>query len=250
MLNRAAAAAALFLSGAVAMADPCAVPTGADPKLADVDSALRLEYLRAALVQDGQDARTWKWQWVSAYGVLAAGQLLSAPFASTLDQRPGLYVGGAAALVGAVPLLAMPLHVGKDGPVFDSKVKAATPADACALIKEGEELMLHDAHNEAIGGSWIMHVVNVVYNGAVAVILGLGFHNWTSGIISGGVGALVGEAMVFSQPTHLNDAWHTYKSGVISSDTPAPDAKPEAAPAPKASLGPAPGSYMTLSGTF
>ena len=37
------------------------------------------------------------------------------------------------------------------------------------------------------------------------LFLGLGFHHWTSGIINGAAGAVVGEAIIFTQPTATID---------------------------------------------
>jgi len=238
MLIRAGVLAALLLSGSLAVAEECPLPEGANSKLAAIDSAQRLEYLRMALNTDAQAAQTWKWRWVGGYGVIAVGQLLTAPFTTTVDQRPGLYVGGIASVIGTLPLLLMPLHVGHDGPMFDAKVKAAGGA-TCSLIKEGEALLIHDAENEVHSANWVQHVISIVYNGIVAVIIGAGYHNWLSGGLSGGVGALLGETKILSQPVELDNAWHTYQSGVLQPDG-----------APKLRFGAAAGNYMALSGTF
>jgi hypothetical protein len=238
MLIRASALAALLLSGTVAVAQECPVPQGADPKLAAVGAAARLAYLRSTLDQEEKSASTWRWSWVSAYSVLAVGQLAFAGAVSTRDQQPGLYVGGVASAIAMVPLLVLPLEVVRDAPEFDAKISGWGPEHTCELITEGEKTLMQDAHNEARGASWVMHIVNILYNTVVTVIIGAGYHNWTNGVISGGVGALIGEAMILSQPTALTGAWQRYQSGAITPDT------------PKLTFGPAPGSFMALSGTF
>jgi hypothetical protein len=254
MLIRAGALAALLLSGSAAMAQECPLPDGANSKLVGVDAATRLAYLRATLNQEGQEARNWKWRWVGGYSVIAVGQLAFGSFVSTTDQRPGLYIGGVASAIAMVPLLVLPLEVGVEAPLFDAKAKKLASAgttdlaSTCELIKEGEALMVRAAANEARGAGWITHVINIIYNGIVAVIIGApkwptgtstpATHNWSSAAISGGVGVLLGEGMALSQPNNLGDAWKTYKSGDVGSN------------APKVSFGPAPGSYVALSGKF
>jgi len=239
MLIRTVVVAALLVSASVAKAQDCPLPAGANERLGAVDASVRLAYLRAALDRDADSGQAWRMRWIGGYAVIAVGQLLTAPFVTTENQRPGLYVGGVASVIGTIPLIFLPPEVVRDGPEFAAKVKEAGPAATCSLISEGEKLLLRDSKNEAGGVNWLQHVISIVYNGIVAVIIGAGYHNWLSGGLAGGVGALLGEAKILSQPTALTESWKSYQAGAVSGES-----------GPKLQFGAAPGNYMALTATF
>jgi hypothetical protein len=214
---------ALILSTQVASAQQCPVPAGADPKLVQVDSALRLKYLQDALDRDTGRAVAWRWGWVGAYGVIAVAQFglsgLKPPESMPhfLTER---YVGGVQAAIALIPPLVLPLHVGYDAPAFAAKVKAAAPGDTCNLIEEGEKLLREDAHNEAFGVSWVTHVVNIVYNAVFFVILEFGYHDLLGAALAGGLGAVLGEVQIFTQPASLPAALRDYQAAKLGPPVP------------------------------
>lgn len=228
---------ALLLVSTAATAQECPLPADANPKLAEVDAASRLTFIRDSLNHDAKNANLWRWSWVTIYAVGAVGQLSLSPLWPE-ESRVDLYVGAAASAIAMLPLLVLPLSVGADGPAFDAKVAEAKPADTCALIALGEGLMVRDAANEAAGVSWVMQVVNVAYNLATASILAFGFKRYLPAVISGVGGLIIGEAMIFTQPTHLNESVKQYKWGTFKENK------------PTLHFGPAAGNYFALSGTF
>ena len=238
MTSRIGALLALFLVSSAAMAQECPLPADANPKLGEISASARLSFLRESLNHDAQNANFWRWSWVTIYAVGTAGQLALSPLWSP-ESLPDLYVGAGASALAMLPLLVFPLHIGADGPAFDARVAAAAPADTCRLIADGEILMAQDAANEAAGVGWIMQVVNVTYNLVVASILGFGFKRYVPAVITGVGGLIIGEAMIFTQPTHLNDALKQYKWGSFAQPS-----------KPTLHFGPAAGSYLALSGTF
>jgi hypothetical protein len=221
---RIGALAALLLSAQVAQAQQCPVPEGADPRLAQVDNAVRLKFIQEALNHDAGRAVAWRWGWVAAYGAISVAQFgLSAlrPPENMPHFQTERYVGGVQAAIALLPPLILPLHVGYNGPAFDARVKAATPADTCTLIDEGEKLLKEDAHNEAFGFGWVSHVVNIVYNAVFFAILAGGYKDLLGGALAGGLGAVLGEVQIFTQPIALPGAWHDYQAGKLGA-APAP----------------------------
>jgi hypothetical protein len=229
----------VLLASVPARAQDCPLPEGANPRLADVPASLRLAFLRESLNHDARNALIWKWAWTGAYAAGAVGQLAFSPLFAK-SQRNDLYVGAVESGLALLPLVTFPLSVGWDGPTFDAQVAAATPADTCTLIREGEMLTIRDAANEAAGVGWLMQVVNVVYNFVFAAIVGWGFHYpWTIALANGVAGTAIGEGMILSQPTHLNVAWKSYLLGNVGQEQ-----------KPTVTFGPTPGSVLGVTGTF
>jgi hypothetical protein len=240
MTLRAGVLAALLLTSFLARAEECPLPEGASSRLSEVPATVRLKYLRDSLNHDARNALIWKWGWTAAYVIGAVGQAGIALSPALPEQHNSLYVGAVESAIAFLPLLAFPLEVGWDGPTFDAQVAAATAAETCTLVRQGEMLTARDAANELSGVGWLMQVVNVAYNFAFAAIIGWGFHYpWTLALANGVAGLAIGEGMILSQPTHLNDAWKAYQAGNIAPD-----------PKPTVSFGPAAGSVLAMHGTF
>jgi hypothetical protein len=214
---RAGVLCALLFCSRTALSQECPIPEGANAALAHVAPEGRLKTIQDALNHDAGRAVAWRWGWVAAYGTIAVAQLALIPVVAPPVER---YVGAPQAALALLPPLVLPLHVGFDAPVFDAKVKAAAPADLCALVKEGEEILKEDAHNEAFSASWVFHIVNVVYNFIPFAILGFGFHDWKGAALAGGVGFVLGEVQILTQPNNLSGVWANYKAGNIGSPPP------------------------------
>ena len=57
---------------------------------------------------------------------------------------------------------------------------------------------------------------NVVLNVGVTLLFGA-FHHWTTGILSGAGGAVIGEAIIFTEPVDQIDALASYRRGIVPS---------------------------------
>ncbi|MBI5488355.1 MAG: hypothetical protein HY905_13560 [Deltaproteobacteria bacterium] len=206
------AATAASAAPRAAAADGCPLPDGADPGLADVPDAARLEFLRTALADEAGPVRTWTGLWGAGYLMLATTQVAAAP-ALPAANRPGLWLGAGGAGLGLAVLTILPLGVQEHGPILDAYARALGPeASPCALIARGERWLELDAGDEEFGTSWLVHVGSVVVNAALALTIGFAFHDWLSAGIAAGVGLAVGETMVLTQPTALIDAWERYRT--------------------------------------
>jgi hypothetical protein len=189
---------------------------GGEPALRRLDAGTRLHFMRERLRIDARHARIWSYSWGAIYSGLAIGQLVAAPLVSH-STGLDLYVGGASALVGLIPLVATPLKVMGDEERLD-ELEAETPgADPCVPLAQAEGLLTRDAANEAQGQSLLFHGGNVVFNTGIFFIIGAGFGHWTSATISLLTGIATGEIMIFTQPMGALKALRQYRRGDLAS---------------------------------
>ena len=193
----------------------------------------RLAFLSKLLLEESGRARNWMLGWGATYGVLTAAQLALLPvfprqepnddpilraLGSPLVGKPtqpqaDMYWGAVSTAIGVAFTLLDPPEVLEAGPLFAQRVRAATPDQTCTLIAEGERLLAAGAEHEQSATAWYLHVGNVLLNAGVGLVLGLGYNRWTPGLINLGVGVLVGEATLFTAPTHLVSGWKKYRQG-------------------------------------
>jgi hypothetical protein len=87
--------------------------------------------------------------------------------------------------------------------------------DVCSLLADAETRLVRDAEDQRQQQRWWFHAGNLAFNAGVTLLLGLGFHHWTSGLINGGAGAVVGEALILTQPTRTIDDLRAYRAGAL-----------------------------------
>ena len=202
----------------VARAADCATQPGADPKLAAIDGRARLRWIDRRLTDEAARARFWARAWAIGIGGAGLASLAPVPFVAPGD-RVDWYTGSVTAAIGVIPFLVSPLSVTRDAPRLHAAVSAlAFPpenddAQLCALLDDAERKLAADARNERWQRGWWAHAGNVAFNSAVMLFLGLGYHHWTAGILNGGSGAVVGEVIIFTQPTGAVDDLAAYNQG-------------------------------------
>ena len=217
---RAAALAVAFVVGAAtsaARAAPCPVPAGADPRLGAVDGLTRLRWIDQRLDHEAGRGERWAMTWALGIGAGGIASLAPAPFVAPGD-RVDWYTGAVTAVIGIVPLVVAPLSVVHDAPELRKAVKTLAPgndAAECKLLADAEQKLANDGANETWQRRWWSHAGNVVFNTGVLLFLGLGFHHWTSGIINGASGVVVGEALILTQPTGAVDDDAAYRRGDV-----------------------------------
>jgi hypothetical protein len=159
---------------------------------------LRLVAIRVAVAAEVPRVRLWRWSWTALYAALTVGQLVPIPWVDD-GTKIDMVVGAASSAIGALLLIFFPLDVQADEARY-----AAFPATAAGLA-DAERLLHHDAADEDFNRSWVFHAGNVLFNAAIGLVLGLGWKRWESAAISFGVGVVVGEAMILTQPHMLAD---------------------------------------------
>lgn len=206
----------------VARAATCATPSGADPALASIDGRQRLRWIDGRLTDEAKRARFWAGAWAIGIGGAGLVSLAPVPFVAPGD-RIDWYTGGVTAAIGVIPFLVSPLSVTRDAPRLHAAVAALPPEDddarVCALLNDAEHKLAADASNERWQRGWWAHAGNLAFNSAVLLFLGLGYHHWTAGILNGVSGTVVGEAIIFTQPTGASDDLAAYNKGDLATTT-------------------------------
>ena len=217
----------LFVVAAAALAAPaasaragvsCASPPGGEARVAALDGRERLRWIAARLGQEAAKGKLWAGAWAIGIGAGGLGSLAPVPFVAAGD-RIDWYTGAATAAIGVIPFLVSPLAVTRDAPRLRSAM-ATIPWDddarVCALLADAEHKLATDAADEHWQQGWWMHAGNIAFNTGVMLFLGLGYHHWTSGIINGASGAVVGETIILTQPTGAIRDLGAYNRGDLS----------------------------------
>jgi hypothetical protein len=204
----------VVLSGSLsAAAETCERPQGAAPaSVAAQSDEARLMFLSKLLLEESGRARNWTLAWGATYGVLTIAQLAVMSVVPR-EEQPDWYWGALSTVVGVAFTVIDPLEVRDEAPKFAQRVRAAAPDETCKLIGEGERMLKAGAEHERSGVQWYIHAANVLFNVGLGLVLGLGYGRWPSGLLNMGIGTAIGEATLFSSPTHLISGWEQYRQG-------------------------------------
>jgi hypothetical protein len=142
------------------------------------------------LAREERNFEWWRWSWIAGYGALTAANLSVVPFTPDHETRVDLYVGAASSALAVVPLLVF------SQPEYDAHDPECVSAEACAGAT-----WRRIAAFQRDCQSPLMHVINLAYNAAVGAVLGFGYGHWRSAALNFGVGSLLGELQILTQPT-------------------------------------------------
>jgi hypothetical protein len=202
----------------VTIAATCPAPQDADPGLVAVDGQDRLLWIDRHLSREAGRGRLWAEAWALGIGAAGVGSLVPVPFVAAGD-RIDWYTSAATAAIGIVPFVVSPLSVTRDAPRLHDAI-AGLPsnddAQVCRLLVAAERDLAAGAADERWQQGWWTHAGNIAFNTAVTLFLGLGYHHWTSGLINGVSGALVGETIIFTQPMGAVEDAAAYRRGDLS----------------------------------
>jgi hypothetical protein len=185
---------------------------GAGARVGELTPELRLRWIDEELGRSAHKAKLWTWGWGIALGVGAVANLVPLTWVPP-DERIDWYTGAFTNTVGVVPLVIAPLDVISDSRELRARLAAPGGADTCALLADAEMRLARDAQNQAEGRRWWLHVANFALNAGVGLFLGVGFHHWRNGIFQFASGAVIGEAIIFTQPTGAVDSLRRYREG-------------------------------------
>jgi hypothetical protein len=198
---------------------PAIVATG--PRLGALDAELRLRFIDAELARSAHRAKVWTWGWGIALGVGAVVNLVPLIWVPP-DERIDWYTGAFTNTIGIVPLLIAPLDVIGDSRELQARLATRGTTDVCALLADAETRLVRDAQNQADGRRWWLHVANFALNAGVGLFLGVGFHHWGNALLQFSTGAVIGEFIIFTQPTGAIDSLSRYRAGAIDGGTAPP----------------------------
>ena len=173
----------------------------------------RLTFLRTSLQRNAKYAGIWHGSWTAIYSGLSIYQ--GTAFAlGDHEERIDHSFGLGASLLGLVVLQAMPQQVLLDQPRFERVVRAS--GDPCEAVAEGERLLMREIAAEKFANGPLVHAGNFIVNFGLLLGLGVGFHHWDTAGLAAGIGIVVGEVQVFTQPRRAQKTLARYRAGLIT----------------------------------
>lgn len=180
--------------------------------VASQNDEARLAFLSRLLLEESGRAYAWRFGWGATYGALTIAQLSVMSVVDKGDQ-PDWYWGALTSAIGVAFTLLDPPEVLEAGPLYAQRAKVVPEGERCKLIAEGERLLEQGAAHEEDSVAWYFHAGNILLNVGVGLLLWLAYDHLVTGLVNAGVGAAVGEATMFTSPTHLISGWKQYRKG-------------------------------------
>lgn len=165
-----------------------------------------LQFLEQRVEIGARRSRSWALGWGLGLAALSVGQLAISP-AIDAEERIDFYVGATAAAVGALTRAVFIPRV-----ILHRRRLRREPlrGDTCARLATFEVEVEQDAAWERKGRGLLMHGLNLAFNAAVGVVLGVAFDRPVPGNRLAAIGAVVGEVMIITQPTYMSRSWDEY----------------------------------------
>ncbi|HSD88119.1 MAG TPA: hypothetical protein VLB44_11415, partial [Kofleriaceae bacterium] len=165
------------------------------------------------LARTSHRATVWRDAWgIGIVGATVVDLAMIPILGDTRSHRIDFGLGAATTLPGIVPLILWKPRVIDDHATLDAHVAAKGGADRCAVLAEAETLLVGGAAAEQEQRAWYMHAGNVLLNAGITLLFGA-FDHWTSGILNGVGGAIVGEAIIYTEPIDQIDDLAQYRRG-------------------------------------
>ncbi len=203
---------------------------------------VRLRAIERALDAGERDAQAWWTAWL--FGLSAAAALQTAAALGVERDAPVLQVGAVRAAVGAASVVLVPLPAAF-APGALRALPEGTGPERITKLKAAEEWLRRSARVERLGKSWVPRVGGLLLNGAGSLWLWLHEQRRGAALLSFGVGFLVGEAKIYTQPTAAIEA----EERLLVEPSPAALEAPRPAPGVRWRLSAAPGALI-VSGSF
>jgi len=233
-LSLAASALLACLSGCTAMNDtvkfakdafdpgvPGAKPvTAAEAAQLDEQQLMqRLDFVTQRLDDNRTHAAWWYYGFLTVnVGGMAAGAATAAVTTDSNDQTYNI-LNASLGLFGTGYLLAAPLP-GRSGsdPVYE--MPFATHDDRAAQLAAAEEILYGAAGRARQRTGWLLHVGNIVVNGAAASVL-LAKESYDNAAMLFFINSAVGEAQILLTPWEPRTSWEDYQQFVARGGLPA-----------------------------
>jgi hypothetical protein len=203
--------AAVILVIAITLRAPPAFAAHPDAPqmLSDAQVGRRLEFIEVRLRSGAGPANTW-WQ-ASYYGwtALTMGQFVVAVATTDPGLRKDMAVAVVGSSLGVIPLGLFPLPArtaASDLAAFPD----ATPTERRRKLAAAERLLEASAEAEALGQSWVSHVLSASVSIGFGLVLGLGYDRPSQGVFNAVSGIALSELQILTQPTAAIDDLHAY----------------------------------------
>lgn len=195
-----------LLASGVTYAEQCPTISGGDAALEQVDAATRMDFIRRTLADQTRRASFWNWSW---RGIYAGSTVLNVAISQTSNDGSSTraaYTDAAKSAVGVISKFVAPLRI---------EQVASDSQDGCRSLAEAEEALVQSARNEEFGKGLLTHAGVLGTNLVGSLVLAFGYGDSKEALISGAVGALVGEVMIYTQPSGAIRALQRYKVGNV-----------------------------------
>jgi hypothetical protein len=154
--------------------------------------AQRIAEIEATLDRESRHLAAWRAAWISGLTASAIAQVAT----GALVERRGevtFYVGAIEATALAAPI-----------PILGPRVSRPPPADPgqgqCARLSALRRMLLDAAERQRRGVAWHQHGANLAIHLAGSLYLGLREGEWLQAVVTGAIGAAVGELKILTQP--------------------------------------------------
>ena len=207
---------AALLAATAPSAVACPVIAGAEGDgLAARDDDARLAWIRARVARTSHRANVWLYGWeIGIAGATVVDLAMIPILGDTRSNRIDFGLGAVTTIIGIPPLLLWKPRVIADSDALEA-LAAVPGAEPCAVLAEAEKRLVAVADAQDGQRAWYMHAGNVVLNAGVTLLFGA-FHHWTSGVLNGIGGAIVGEVILFTEPVDQLDDLARYRRGEIA----------------------------------
>lgn len=174
------------------------------------DSDGRSEQRKIMFLQESFDSNQfpavlWTYGWMGIYSVLTGYQSYEALRYD--EERVTNIVGASKSLLGLVVLVMQPLHARS----FGDEYKKIPSDDSVDKIRTGEEWLYGGYLQEKKGRSLKKHLISLAIHVVGGGIVWY-YEGWKNGLLSTGLGMLVTELNIWTQPVGTVDAYNEYKN--------------------------------------
>jgi uncharacterized membrane protein YhaH (DUF805 family) len=164
----------------------------------------RVHTLVTTLDTDARRDRVWYWAWMTAGLALIGGQAVLAGLTTGNTQKDFIVGAGASVFIPSVLLLQPPAALA-DSRLLDARVAATTVdgqlGDPCVVLPRARELLLRDAHDQALSTGWFAHAFVIGGNIALGLFLGVAYGDWAGAAKQAVGGSIIGELQILTLPT-------------------------------------------------
>ena len=195
-----------ILASGVTYAEQCPPITGGDAALEKVDAAMRMDFLRKTLADEARRARLWNWTWRGVFAAATAYNVAISQTSNDGSTTRAAYEGAAKSAIGTISKFVDPLRI---------EQVASGAQDGCGSLAEAEAALIQSAQNQKRGKGLLTHAGVIGLNLVGSLVLAFGYGDSREALISGAVGVLSGEVMIYTQPNGAMRALQQYKAGNV-----------------------------------
>lgn len=163
------------------------------------DLAVRLDFLETRIAAQRRHAEWWWRGFTAIYAGGVVVQSVRAAAVQTPSVRADLIISAVKATGGLLRFGLQP-YGGVVGTHSFAHLPEAGVRQLAFKVERAEAVLADNAEATTPFGQWYAHVLNVVVNGAGALVVGLGFDDWQTGLVSAGIGVGMGELSFLTGP--------------------------------------------------